>query len=310
MEQTKKKRIYNEIIYNKEFKDGQLFERLFSVTIDSYKIDDLIVNSPRVNDLATEVSNRFLATFQHSYQKSISDKQQQFSQDCARLIFGELKYPDKAVVIPAKAGFGKSTLIQSIVETLINNIGVFHEHERELDLGMIIVSDRIEDLKNIQFKIREQFGYYDDFNKVDWVYVMEGWNKEHCLNGITEYIKGCCTNRNCSFYQDCRVFKQQFDQMNSPIVAMSKERFSYYRSEKISTFTTYNCWGGKRPRNIIMMDEKPVLEKQVNVDEKLLLKLSNAVNEIPIFDSETTNNKILLKHFNSEEPTSKPHTHF
>lgn len=296
MEQTKKKRIYNEVIYNKEFKDGQLFERLFSVTINSYKIDDLIINNSKVNDLAMEVSNRFVATFQHSYQKTISDKQQQFSQDCARLIFGELKHPDKAVVIPAKAGFGKSTLIQSIVETLIDNIGVFHEHEKELDLGMIIVSDRIEDLKNIQFKIREQFGYYDEFKKVDWVYVMEGWNKEHCLNGITEYIKGCCTSRNCSFYQDCRVFKQQFDQMNSPIVAMSKERFSYYRSEKISAFTTYNCWGGKRPRNIIMMDEKPVLEKQVNVDEKLLLKLSNAVNEIPIFDSETTNNKMYMKH--------------
>ncbi|MGG1669760.1 hypothetical protein ACIFOE_03755 [Paenibacillus sp. NRS-1783] len=78
-------------------------------------------------------------------------------------------------------------------------------------------------------------------------------------------------------------------------MAMSKERFFRYRTDKLSTFSTYNCWGGERSRNIIMMDEKPVLEKQVNVDEKLLLKLSDAVSEIRTFDTETMDNKMYMK---------------
>ncbi|KPV56955.1 hypothetical protein QJ48_24765 [Paenibacillus sp. A3] len=296
MERPTKKKIYNNVVYNTEYKNGQYFESLFNLSIDSYKIDDLIVDEKKVNRLATDISAHFVTTFQTAYQKEVSEKQQQFSLDCARLIFSELKFPNKSVVIPAKAGFGKSTMIYSILETIIGKIDVFHENENELDLGMIIVSDRINDLKNTQKRIREKFGYYSKFNQADWIYVMEGWNKENCLNGVTEYYSGCCTPRNCSFYKDCWVFKQRFEQNNSPIVAMSNERFSYYRTEKIDQFRTYNSYQEPLSRKIILIDEKPVLEKHINVDETMLLELSKAVNEITILDPvEDSNNKMYLK---------------
>lgn len=296
MEQTTKKKIYNNVVYNTEYKNGQYSEFLFNLDIDSYKIDNLIIENEKVNQLADDISNHFVTTFQNTYQKAVSDKQQQFSLDCARLIFSELKFPNKSVVIPAKAGFGKSTMIHSILESIIGKIGTFHENENEFDIGMIIVSDRIDDLKNIQSKIREKLGYYDQFNNTDWVYVMEGWNKENCLNGVTEYFQGCCTSRNCSFYKECWVYKQRFEQSDSPIVAMSNDRFSYYRTEKMDQFKTYNSHQGLLPRKVIIIDEKPVLEKHVNVDETTLLKLSEAVNQIIAYDPvEDSKNKIFLK---------------
>jgi hypothetical protein len=296
MEQPTKKKVYKNIVYGKGYTDGRYSESLFNLDIDSYKIDDLIHEDDRTTRLAADISTHFVSTFQNMYHKEVSDKQRQFSLDCARLIFSELKFPDQTVVIPAKAGFGKSTLIQSILETIIEKIDAFHENEKEIDMGMIIVSDRIEDLKKIQSKIREEFGCHDDFKQTDWVYVMEGWNKENCLNGVSEYYQGCCTTRNCPFYQDCWVFKQRSEQNDSPIVAMSNERFSYYRAERMSRFYTYNAYKGVLPRKVIIIDEKPVLEKQLNVDETLLLKLSQAVNEMRIADlAEERDNKMYMK---------------
>ncbi|AIQ11329.1 hypothetical protein [Paenibacillus durus] len=297
MEQPTQKQIYQHIPYAKKKEiNGQYSEFVFSLDINSYKIDDLVVDNEEVNRLATDISNHFIATFQQSYEKDVSEKQKQFSYDCARLIFSELKQPDKTTVIPAKAGFGKSTLILSILETVINSLGAFRENESAVDLGMIIVSDRIEDLKKTQSKIRERFGYYDTFNQEDWVYVMEGWNKEKCENGVVEYYSGCCTTSNCSLYKDCWVYKQRFEQNDSPIVAMTNERFSYYRTEKMDTLNSYNTFHGTLPRKIIIIDEKPVLEKHVTVDETILLILSEAINNINVRDPiEDSNNKMYLK---------------
>ena len=77
-------------------------------------------------------------------------------------IMGQVKNPDKITVIPAKAGFGKSSYIYSFLSTLCKHIhsGAFSSFSKQ---GVIIVTDKIEALRQLEKDIyREKGNYHQD----------------------------------------------------------------------------------------------------------------------------------------------------
>ena len=85
-----------------------------------YNIEDLIKDSSaEIMKIANITSKKVKADLEKK--TCILDKQVSFYRDCTKLILSELK-ENNPILIPAKCGFGKSTYIKSLIETLIDNV--------------------------------------------------------------------------------------------------------------------------------------------------------------------------------------------
>ena len=108
--------------------------------IDSYEVIELIDKpSKEIIDLAKKIKEKTEKDL-----KNCSEEQLEFYNDCSKLIFGELK-DSSPVLIPAKCGFGKTTFLKSMINTVINEIK--NNKLSEEFLPMIIVHERLEDLR-------------------------------------------------------------------------------------------------------------------------------------------------------------------
>ena len=277
--------IYQNIKY-KYVKDGNILEEYFlKHSINSLKVDELVNCDENIIEFAEIVKKSIQNTFQNNFKKEISEQQLKFSYDCTRLILGSPYESSKPIIIPAKAGFGKSTLINTIIRELIRkNKKIFSQQ----DAGLILVSDRVTDLKAMQQDIRNEFGYYNSMKNTDWIFVLEGWNPLRCYQKIKKFQENSCNERNCKFFKDCYIYKQRNEQLHSPILAMTNERFAHYQAQKIYDYKNYtDTFGINHIRKIVIIDEKPKLEKSHVIDDSLLAKLELAVNDISVKVSDT-----------------------
>ena len=155
--------------------DKELEEFKFE-KIDSFEIKDLI-NEPskEIIDLAGKIADNTKNSL-----SSYSEQQLKFYNDCSQLIFGEL-IDNNPILIPAKCGFGKTTFLKSMISTVITEV----ENKRisEEYLPMIITQERLEDLESLVNKIRDEHGYYEETEKIDYLYLFKSWNETiNCLN--------------------------------------------------------------------------------------------------------------------------------
>lgn len=300
----KEKVILEHIPTNYEYHDDQEIITYFTHRVTPYSVDDLIVQNSEDLKYANTVKN-----FIYENRKNFSTQQVDFSYEISRLITGTLK-ENKPVLVPVRCGFGKSTFINAVLYTKISQQK--YSSEPLEDLGMIVVTERLEDLKKIQEYLYNHFGYYNHFQyddkqnefhnvKVPWMYVIESWNdKIDCKKHIKTYNESLEECPRCEFWKECKIGRQADEQFYSPIIGITTTRFYYYADAgtmfRIRKWKSRGKDGVKLERKLLLIDEKPRLTKVKNVSEKLIADLADAVSKIEEYDNfETRKDKEQLK---------------
>ncbi len=144
-------------------------------------------------------------------------------------------------------------------------------------MGIIVVTERLKDLRKMQRFIFDNFGYYNQFQyndkqnklqdvKVPWMYIMESWNASiGCRKRIKSYNESLEQCPLCEFRGDCKLGSQYRDQSYSPIIGITTSRLYHYADS--GQFGRIRNWKSKGKdviqlkRNLLLVDEKPKLTK-------------------------------------------------
>ncbi|MGX2959483.1 hypothetical protein JNUCC23_09470 [Peribacillus sp. JNUCC 23] len=218
-----------------------------------------------------------------------TEAQLDFARTTAKILLGELHDENTIPVIPAPCGFGKSTITYVFLKELCKAIkgGLFTK-------GLIIVTDKLAELKKIHNDLIAEIGYYKievvnkrEF-KTPYTYVLEGWTDRSydegiCLNKKVNYYKpGMCSQMSCPFFNECKMSKQRNAQAFSPILLMTNARLETF-GENINQYGTYIDENGKaHKRTMIINDEKPKMMDDVKVSIPLLNTIENDIHNLHI----------------------------
>lgn len=224
--------------------------------------------------------------------------QLEFAETTAKILLGELKDKQTIPVIPAPCGFGKSTITEVFIKEVCKAIrnGLISD-------GMIIVTDKLEELRETQRRITDDIGYFrveTKDNKVfetPFTYVLEGWTDKSfdagiCINKkVKSYFPGMCSEGNCPFFTECKMSRQKKLQMYSPILLMTNARLETF-GESINQYNYYLVPDGvdddgkikyqRNQRNMIINDEKPPMIDSISVSIPLVNNIENEIYHIPI----------------------------
>lgn len=289
-----KKTIYENVVILKDYdNNGNYNEFESSKYIDEEKAIDLISNIDIYDDFVNQCKEKFKKV-QEGRQAKYSEAHLQFVRDTALLVAGEHN-DNRIKVIPARAGFGKSTVIYSILSVVINRI-----NEGTWDEGIIIVTDKLDDLKNLHANLCKEFNYYCEKEKITYSYVVQSWNSDICKNPFvkkmtySDAIKEC--NNQCPFYNSCEIFLQNAKQNKSPILLMSNIKFAKYRSqiEKYQIFIDKD--GNEKKRTVVLIDEKPEIISPIKIDSNFMRELITVADSISIdeYDEEQCRKKAYI----------------
>lgn len=182
------------------------------IAVSCLKAEDIVTIDDSVKKFAEKTQEKFRELFDVR-NNTITDGQVKFSYDATLCIMGRLKKTDKITIIPAKAGFGKSSYIYSYLSTLCDHIssgGLANKFSKQ---GVIIVTDKIETLRQLERDILQQHGYYEQYcdRKTEYTYILEAWNQNSykdgiCLNeAIESYEYGMCSSDNCPYFNSCKM---------------------------------------------------------------------------------------------------------
>lgn len=288
----KQKIIFDHIPINRSYEKDKIIETVFTHKVEPKIIEELIISTPDSLKFAEKVRRNTANT-----RSNFSKQQLDFTYDVAKLITGQL-IENKPTLIPVKCGFGKSTVINTLILTKIQQ---FLE-DKNTDIGMILVTERINDLKEVQRLVHSKFGFYNEFQYRDkggglqhvttpWVYVLESWNKDlFCRKQLQSYSESLEKCPKCEFYSDCKLGRQIDEQYFSPIIAITSPRLFYYLEnetlDRIQNWREKGKNGKERIRKLLLIDEKPKLTKINDVSEREIRNLIDVVERIDAFDSD------------------------
>ena len=273
--------------------------------VEVLKPSDISEQTDETIDFANQVKKEFEKLFDKR-NSNLSTGQLEFCYDTALSILGELKDRSKITVIPARAGFGKSSFIYSFLSVFCDYINLsFLELIKEQ--GVIIVTDKLDALRNLEKLIFESKGYFDEETNTKFTYLLESWNKDSysagvCKDeGITEFKESMCSGA-CSYYKACKMSKQKIEQKYSPILLMTNARF-YQHCDKIDEYSEWLDEHGKiRKRDIIIIDEKPNMVHSGQIESRSFSKLIDIIeNSINSEKDEKTKLFFINKTKNIEE---------
>ncbi len=229
-----------------------------------------------IEKIAENTSEKIKELLEKDKKNKISEKQSKFYYDCTRLILNELNTKNP-IIIPAKCGFGKSTFIKTLIETLIL-------HKDKIDhkyIQMIIVANKIADLDKLKKDIEEKYGKY---NNVPYITILQSWNeniacldKEDPVSNYKDSQNRC--NQNCE-YKECPLVKQYIEVDYSPILAVTTERFSRMSRENIIDRYKY-FHNGTKKREFIIIDEKPIILRNNSISLNDIHRLKKILLEYP-----------------------------
>ena len=267
--------------------------------INSYEVTELIDEpSQEVIDLAEKIKDKTEKDI-----NNCSEQQLKFYNDCSKLIFGELKV-SSPILIPAKCGFGKTTFLKSMISTLISEIK--NNQLFEDKLPMIITQERLVDLEKLVHHIRNEHGYYDEKENIDYIYLFKSWNnKVSCLNTFPpkdwEESLVRCNQKNCNKFWNCELSKQMETSKKSPIIAFSTKKLGILTDsiEEDNNINNYFSFINKDKMEIertrLIIDEKPNFLKNESIsidtvdDLKKKKKKFNTINRKTVFSEEEEN---------------------
>ncbi|MFT5872860.1 MAG: hypothetical protein ACI8WT_001798 [Clostridium sp.] len=268
------------ITYNK----AEMVDLKTSLTKFVFTSEDLVENYN--NEMVESVVTRYINLFTERG-LTATEPQINFARETSKILLGELKKQELLPTIPAPCGFGKSTINQVFLEVicLAYKEGIFED-------GIIIVTDKIDQLYELHNDLIETVGYYinnslkNKSENTPYTYVMEGWKEDSyergvCLNRDAKvYEYGMCTSERCPNYGKCKICNQKFDQFGSPILLMTNARLETC-GEGINFYSTYTDKSKNRQRRTLrIIDEKPTMRNNFKVNIEVLGEIRNALDKI------------------------------
>lgn len=233
-----------------------------------YSADALVSLNQNQLDIVECIKNNFIETFEK--RGGASKEQIHFSEETAKIVFGELKNVNDVITCPAPCGFGKSSISLEILKKLIDLIKT-----EQTQNGLILVTDRLDSLRDTEKCLK-------DLGLDGFVYIMEGWNSDICQNRkVKEGSNKSCTPRNCPYYYKCKISKQNDEQYEKPILLITNARLREC-GESIKQFSKYE----DGERNILLIDERPDFLDNIRVNKKLLNEISTEISKCEYYDVE------------------------
>ena len=301
--------------YEKKVKPNDVYYDVYYTDTDNYTSwsinHELEVLSPSeiseqtedIISFALETQDVFETLFNKRHSK-VTEGQLKFCYDAALSILGNPKNKNKITVIPARAGFGKSSFIYSFLivfcDYLKIDLGIIKEQ------GIIIVTDKLDALRQLNEMIFDAKGYFDDETQTPFSYLLEAWSKDSynlgvCLNeDITEYREGMCSI-NCPFFYKCKLTKQKIEQKYSPILLITNARF-FKHFDIIDEYATWIDKDGKeRKRDIIIIDEKPSMVYNGKVELKSFADMNSIVENYINSELEDTTKQFFIDNIRKAE---------
>ena len=259
---------------NKLLLDGDnRLNEVIKLSKEVYTANEIVTITPELELIATDITNNFINTFES--RGGLTTEQINFANETSKIIFGEL-IEDIITVIPAPCGFGKSSITSEILQKIIS----LHINKESTD-GIIIVTDRLESLRNT-------VEYLKHINLDGYTYILEGWNKDICINKkIKQSDAKVCTPNNCNFFSKCKISKQQKEQEKFPILLITNARLR----ECADSIIKYKDWENGT-RTILLIDERPDVLDVVKVSKELLNKISTTLSKLSY---NTTEDKTTLE---------------
>lgn len=290
----RKIQLVKDLEYNKKYKERNGVKDYDNYTFfienrekTLYEAEEIVtlsdVNKTIIDNVVNEYSKLFL-----KWSIEPTEAQLEFARTTVKVLLGELKNDQTIPVIPAPCGFGKSTITYVFIKEICKAI-----KEGLIQPGMIIVTDKLEELKKIQMELTEEIGHYkvEIINGKEYTtpftYVLEGWTDKSlsegiCLNKkVKTYKAGMCSNV-CAFFTDCKMSKQRKEQQFSPILLMTNARLETF-GESVNQYGYYIDENGmSQSRTMIINDEKPVMIDSMSVSIPLVNNIENDIYHIPI----------------------------
>lgn len=236
--------------------------RISSQMINVTDLPHLSLTTKTEEEQVNRISEKVIEQF-YNFKQSINEKHQQYIHDIVQVLFKANK--DKPYLIPLDMGGGKSLIIETFLQKMMNCSPTF---------GAIVCVQRIEDVKRITKKINTAIG-----RKV--AYPMYGFVKEECLlNKSRGNSYSTCIARKgkqCSLASQCRFYNQSQEQKNYPIIVMTMKRLNLC-SENLMDYKEYLLQNGQEmKREMLIVDEKPEMTFVETLNYKYFKLLTNNI---------------------------------
>lgn len=246
--------------------------KIFNLERITYSSDEIVHINSELEEVANNITENFKQTFINRGREA-TEEQIYFANETAKIVIGKSK--DNWILIdPAPCGFGKSTIKAELLRYYCG----LYEKELTTD-GIIIVGDRLADLKDLQ----KDLGEYSKYT-----YLLEGWNQEVCKDSTKKSSEtGMCVK--CTF-PHCRVKSQIYEQKEYPILLMTNARLKEFGEQVCDKYIEYK----NGQRKILLIDEKPQILNTLKVDKALLNKIDTAISNV---DYEEATEKTQLNNY-------------
>lgn len=236
---------------------------------EAYTSDEIVEVRDMFKGIIDNTLNGFINTFESRDMKA-TDEQLYFARETSNVVLGELKEKDIIPVIPAPCGFGKSTIKLEIIKELIK---LYKDEDKNITNGVIIVGDRLDDLRELQDRLKE-------CDLEGYTYMLESWNEDICINKrLKEAKPKMCFG--CDYFYKCKIGEQQKEQSKYPILLITNARLREC-GESIKRYKKYN----NGERTLLLIDERPEMLDTVKVNKALLNEIDTHIASLNYNDLE------------------------
>lgn len=246
------------------YKDGNVFKyQNLKFSKDTYTSDELVEVTDKFKGIINNTVNGFINTFESRNMKP-TNEQIYFARETSNIVFGEMIKRNLIPIIPAPCGFGKSTIKLEIVKELIK---LYKDKDKSITTGVIIVGDRLEDLRELQSSLKK-------CNLEGYTYMLESWNEEICINKRNKEAKSkMCFG--CDYFYKCKIGEQQNEQGKYPILLITNARLREC-GESIKRYRKYD----KGERTLLLIDERPEILDSIKVNKALLNEIDTHISAL------------------------------
>lgn len=174
---------------------------------------------------------------------------------------------EQALVIPARAGAGKSTWITAFILAL-SELHLNNDPLPKCLVGIILVLQKVETLNAILDTIESFF----PGRSGEVMVAIQGWSKSGQEKGFCQNKKASsfedCQKEQCPYASTCQVLHFAERAKSSFIIGMTQARFNMLReSGELEVFLQRNTCDSKEPipRRFILFDEKFDMSKMSSI---------------------------------------------
>ena len=186
----------------------------------------------------------------------------------------------KSLIIPARAGSGKSTWIQAFLQAFAHICQKDPRLDRAL-VGITVVVQKVETLNQLVEEINKKYSTA--------MVALQGWNpsgskRGFCANPEVNHYDQC-RRYACPYSEHCRLLSFQQQAPYAPVVGLTQERFLLLREAGALD---------KILRRTFLSDQVTLPRRFLIFDEKITMAQTSTLNK-PVIDQASTEIERLIR---------------